>query len=63
MQSFTRTLIATLVYTESGRREEKQITYLASQESQQYTLTKVFVLELNRELLIDKETNEILIPE
>ncbi len=63
MQAFTRTLIATLVYTESGRREEKQITYLASQESQQYTLTKVFVLELNRELLIDKETNEILIPE
>ena len=63
MQAFTRTLIATLVYTESGRREEKEITYLASQESQQYTLTKVFVLELNRELLIDKETNEILIPE
>jgi len=63
MQAFTRTLIATLVYTESGRREEKEITYLASQKSQQYTLTKVFVLELNRELLIDKETNEILIPE
>jgi hypothetical protein len=63
MQTFTRTLIATLVYTESGRREEKEITDLASQESQQYTLTKVFVLELNRELLIDKETNEILIPE
>ena len=63
MQAFTRTLIATLVYTESGRREEKEITYLASQESQRYTLTKVFVLELNRELLIDKETNEILIPE
>jgi len=58
----TRTLLATLVYSESGRREERTLTYQIHPNQQKYVIVKVFVVELNRELVLDKETNEFLVP-
>jgi hypothetical protein len=58
----TRTLLATLVYTESGKREQRTLTYQIHPDQQKYVIVKVFVVELNRDLVFDKETNEFLIP-
>lgn len=56
-----RTVIATIVYTESKRREEKMVTIWDDQPN--YTLAKLFIVEFQRKLIVDKSTNEILIPE
>lgn len=56
-----RTLIATFWYTESNRKEEKEVTILISDEANKYVLTKVYVVELRAYLVFDKEMNEFLV--
>jgi hypothetical protein len=58
-----RTIEATFHHTESNRRETRTVTCIFGDRSEYYTLTKVFVIELKRSLVFDKETNEFLVPD
>lgn len=58
-----RTMTVTLKHTESKTQEEQAITVQFDDYTDQFTLVKVFVLELRREVLFDKEANEILLPD
>lgn len=58
-----RTITATLLHTESGTQEEQTVTIEFNDYTDQYSLVKVFVLELGKKVVLDKDTNEILLPD
>ena len=58
-----RTLEATFIYTESKRREVQTVTYLDEDSEGKYTIKRVYVIEMKRNLVLDTHTNEFLVPE
>jgi hypothetical protein len=58
-----RIVEATIVHTESQLRESKIVNILLDDRAEQFVIAKVWVVEFNRSLIFDKETNELLIPD
>jgi hypothetical protein len=56
-----RTLIATIHHAESGTKEERQVTII--DESPEYQLTMLYVVELGKSVVFQKSTNTILLPD
>lgn len=56
-----RVLIATIHHTESGTKEEKQVTIL--DDKPEYELAKIHVVELGKSVVFDKITNTLLLPD
>lgn len=58
-----RQVAATFWHTESDQTEQQTVTCLFSDRNEKYVLTKVFVVEHQKEILFDKETNTFLVPD
>jgi len=58
-----RIVEATIIHTESQLKESKIVNILLDDRAKQFVVTKVWVVEFNRSLIFDKETNELLIPD
>lgn len=56
-----RTLIATIHHCESNTKEERQITII--DDKPKYVLAVIYVVELERRVVFDKETNTVLLPD
>jgi hypothetical protein len=56
-----RTITATFQYCNSGKVEELTVNCLFDDRSQQYELTKVFVVEFGQKLLFCKGDNTFLV--
>ena len=58
-----RTVTATIKHTESNWQEQKTVTLQYNDRTDQFELVKVFCLELGKEVIFCKNTNEILLPD
>ncbi|WP_088894964.1 hypothetical protein [Leptolyngbya ohadii] len=58
-----RTVTVTIKHTESQWKEEKTVNLQYDDRTDQFELVKVFCLELGKEVLFCKNTNEILLPD
>ncbi|MFB2880696.1 hypothetical protein [Floridanema aerugineum] len=56
-----RRITATIQYCNSGRTEERTVTCLFDDISEQYELTKVFVVELAKKLTFSKNDQTFLV--
>ncbi|OCQ92256.1 hypothetical protein BCD64_00120 [Nostoc sp. MBR 210] len=56
-----RSIKATIKYCNSGTQEERTVTYISTERSDSYELTKVYVVEFGCELIFCKSTNEFLV--
>lgn len=56
-----RRITATIQYCNSGRTEERTVTCLFDDISEQYELTKVFVVELGKKLIFSKNDQTFLV--
>ncbi len=56
-----RVITATFIYCNSGRREEETVNVVFTDESEKYTLTKLYVIEKQQSFCFDKSTNEFLV--
>ncbi|MBE9225423.1 hypothetical protein IQ264_08260 [Phormidium sp. LEGE 05292] len=56
-----RRITATIQYCNSGRTEERTVTCLFDDISEQYELTKVFVVEFNQSLVFSKNDQSFLV--
>lgn len=52
-----RKITATFKYCDSGRVEEKTVNCLFDDRSEQYELTKVYVVEFGKKILFSKNIN------
>jgi hypothetical protein len=58
-----RSIEATVRHCQSDRSETKTLSFLMTRRSDQYTLVKVYCLELERSVVLDKEENLVLLPD
>lgn len=56
-----RTITATFKYANSGKEEEKTVTCLFDDEAEEYSLTKLYVVEFQKELVFAKLDNTFLV--
>ena len=56
-----RTIRATINHTESGTQEVKEVTILDNDP--EYELVKLYVVELGKSVIFDRNTNTILLPD
>lgn len=57
-----RQVVVRIRYAESGKQEEKLVTLLETESTKRFTIVKIFVPELGKAVIFDRETNEILLP-
>jgi hypothetical protein len=56
-----RTVEATIHHAESNKKEIKRVTIF--DDKPEYGLTKVYVVELGKSAIFEKDTNTILLPD
>lgn len=56
-----RSITATFIYCNSGRREEETVSVVFTDDSEKYMLTKLYVMEKQQSFIFDKSTNEFLV--
>lgn len=56
-----RTIQATIDHTESGTQEVKEVTIL--DDTPEYELVKLYVVEYGKSVVFDRNTNTILLPD
>jgi hypothetical protein len=58
-----RTVTATIHHAESNWKEEKTVTALFTDDNEKYELTKVFVVEFNKQVIFSTTDNTFLLPD